>query len=228
MHNRLSNPKKMAEFLSDHDINVIFIDNNSTYQPLLNWYEDCPYKVYRLKENLGHKCLYRSGILNDYKDQHYILTDPDLDIYDVPDDFLNFLMKGFKNVNIIKSGFSLKIDDLPKNDYTKMIYDWEIKFWQRPQDEYGFYFSELDTTFAIYDRNREWDGFMSDTPENMTSNNFFQAVRSPEPYSCRHLPWYITPDTLSEEEVYYMKTTGTYWSSNFRNIFKDELKKYKL
>jgi hypothetical protein len=25
-----------------------------------------------------------------------------------------------------------------------------------------------------------------------------------------------------------MKTTGTYWSSNFRNIFKDELKKYKL
>lgn len=228
MHNRLSNPKKMAEFLSDHNVNVIFIDNNSTYTPLLEWYKDCPHKVYRLKENLGHKCLYKSGILNDYKDQHYILTDPDLDIYDVPDDFLDFLMNGFKNGDIIKSGFSLKIDDLPKNDYTKMIYDWEVKFWQRPQDKYGFYFSELDTTFAIYDRNREWDGFMSDTPENMTSSLFFQAVRSPVPYSCRHLPWYITPDTLTDEEIYYMKTTGTYWSSNFRNIFKDELKKYEL
>ena len=56
MYNRLTYPKNMSEFLSDHGIEVILIDNNSTYPPLLEWYDKCPYKVHRLKENMGHKC----------------------------------------------------------------------------------------------------------------------------------------------------------------------------
>ena len=39
MYNRLTWPKKMAEFLSDTGCEVILIDNNSTYMPLL---DACP------------------------------------------------------------------------------------------------------------------------------------------------------------------------------------------
>ena len=213
MYNRLTYPKNMAEFLSDHGIEVILIDNNSTYPPLLEWYDKCPYKVHRLKENMGHKCLYSSGILEEYDDQYYFLTDHDLDLSGIPSDFSEVLMKGLENSHAIKSGFSLKIDDLPDNSFANMAKDWETKYWQRPQDSNGFYLSEVDTTFALYDRNREYEGFPS-------NDHFFQAVRSPFPYTARHLPWYNTPDNITEEELYYIKSTGTYWLAHFKEIFK--------
>ena len=160
MYNRLTYPKNMAEFLSDNNVNVILIDNNSTYQPLIDWYDnECKYKVYRLKENLGHKCLYKSGIIDEYKDQYYMLTDHDLDISNVPVDFVDVLIKGFSNPGIIKSGLSLEVNDLPQNDYAKKALDWEMKYWNRPIDSNGFYESEIDTTLALYDRTREYSGF---------------------------------------------------------------------
>ena len=212
MFNRLTLPKKMAEFLSDNGCEVVMIDNNSTYAPLLEWYSKCPYKVYRLKENLGHKCLYTSGILDDHKDRYYYLTDHDLDLSEVPSDFQEVLMKGFQNPEIIKSGLSLKIDDLPNNSYANIAREWETKYWERPQDSNGFYRSEVDTTFALYDREREYSGF----PE---TDDFFRAVRSPYPYTARHIPWYNTPENITEEEMYYIKSTGTYWLGHFKEIY---------
>lgn len=203
----------MCEFLSDHNINVILIDNNSTYKPLLDWYENCPYKVYRLYDNLGHKCLYKSGIIDEYKDQYYILSDHDLDISNLPSDFIEVLMSGLENKNVIKSGLSLEINDLPNNQYTDMVINWEKKYWERPIVHNNFYLSEVDTTFAIYDRNREYNDF----PE---SDNFFKAVRSPRPYTARHLPWYNTLENITEEEMYYIKTTNTYWLGNFKEIYR--------
>jgi len=214
MYNRLTYPKNMSEFLTDHNIEVVLIDNNSTYQPLLDWYDICPYKVYRLKENLGHKCLYTSGILENYKDQYYFLTDHDLDLSEIPGDFVEVLFKGFENPsNPIKSGFSLKIEDLPDNAYAEMAKDWETKYWQRPQDSNNFYQSEIDTTFALYDRNREYLEFPN-------GDMFFSAVRSPRPYTARHLPWYNTPENITDEEFYYLERTGTYWLGHFKNIYK--------
>ena len=216
MYNRLTYPKNMAEFLSDNNVNVILIDNNSTYQPLIDWYDnECKYKVYRLKENLGHKCLYKSGIIDEYKDQYYMLTDHDLDISNVPVDFVDVLIKGFSNPGIIKSGLSLEVNDLPQNDYAKKALDWEMKYWNRPIDSNGFYESEIDTTLALYDRTREYSGF----PE---SDKFFQAVRSPRPYTARHLPWYNTPDNINDEEMYYINSTETYWLGHFKDIFRND------
>jgi glycosyltransferase involved in cell wall biosynthesis len=212
MFNRVTLPKNMAEFLSDNGCEVILIDNNSTYEPLLDWYAKCPYKVYRLQENLGHKSLYTSGILDEYKDQYYYLTDHDLDLSGVPSDFQELLMKGFENPGVIKSGLSLKIDDLPNNPYANIAREWESKYWERPRDANGFYHSEVDTTFALYDRGREYSGFPA-------TDDFFRAVRSPHPYTARHVPWYNTPENITEEEIYYIKSTGTYWLGHFKEIY---------
>jgi hypothetical protein len=120
----------MASFLSDHNIEVILIDNKSSYQPLLDWYEVCPFKVYRLNENLGHLSFWLSGISETYKDRFYFLTDHDLDLSQIPDDFVDVLFKGLENPKKpLKSGFSLKIDDLPDNTYANQVRDWEYKFW---------------------------------------------------------------------------------------------------
>jgi hypothetical protein len=41
----------------------IIIDNNSTYPPLLEWYEkECPYKVIRRKNNDGAWAFFITGI----------------------------------------------------------------------------------------------------------------------------------------------------------------------
>jgi hypothetical protein len=213
MYNRLTYPKRMAEFLSDTGCEVILIDNNSTYQPLLDWYKKCPYRVYNLNQNLGHKAVWTSGIINKYSDEYYVVTDHDLDLSSIPNDYVEFLHKGFiDNPDIIKSGLSLKIDDLPVNDYSKKVKEWEINYWTRPIDSNGFYRSEVDTTFALYDRKREYSGF----PEG---DSFFKAVRSPFPYTARHIPWYNTPDNISEEEMYYISKTGTYWMGHFKDVF---------
>jgi len=211
MFNRLTWPKKMAEFLSDTGCEVILVDNASTYPPLLEWYDtDCPYKVYRLQENYGHLVLWGSGILNEYPDQYYAVTDPDLDLSDVPSDYIDFLMKGLTNQEVVKTGLSLRVDDLPVNGFTEEIVKKERQYWECVQDGNGFYYAGIDTTFAIYDR------------ERMASGKFYWSLRAPKPYTARHLPWYLTPQVLSFEEIYYM-TKATDVSSYIR-IFWDKSK----
>lgn len=215
MFNRLTWPKAMAEFLGDHDIEVILVDNGSTYPPLLEWYEDCPHRVHRLTKEHNHKSLWASGLINEYPDEHYIVSDHDLDLSDVPGDFVDKLFGGLNgNIWATKAGLSLKIDDLPQNDYTAGVVAWESKWWQRPQDANGFYFADVDTTFALYDAGRM---------KAATDAQFFQAVRSPKPYEARHLPWYNTPDNLSEEERYYMANIGNvgFWTHEFKRQHHD-------
>lgn len=217
MKNRITWPKAMCEFLADTGCTPILIDNDSDYPPLLEWYKNCPYKVHRLKENLGHLALWKSGIIDEYQDRFYILTDPDLDISSVPHDYVDVLMKGFENKTIVKSGLSLEISDLPNNPYAKEAYAWELKFWDYKRKKNGYYESSIDTTFALYDKERTWGEFPGGEPSN---NRFFDAVRSPRPYTAKHLPWYLTPDNMTAEEKYYHERTDKYWSGKYKEIWQ--------
>lgn len=212
MFNWLTWPKAMAEYLTALGCEVILIDNNSSYPPLLQWYENCPFKVHRMQENFGHLALWKSGLIDSFDDQYYIVTDPDLDIFtDVPFNFLATLKQGLlNNPDVIKSGLSLKIDDLPDNAYAKRVYEWELKFWQTPVDNEGFYKSDIDTTFAMYDRTRYFG--------QLPNNRFFSGVRSPAPYTARHLPWYFTEESVlnNDEQKYYLRHTNTYWATQFK------------
>ena len=210
--NRLSSLKAMAEFLADHNLNVILIDNGSQYQPLLDWYKTKPFKIHRLTKEYGHKSLWTSGIINQYKDPHYIVSDHDLDLTGLPPDFVEKLFQGLENEWAIKSGLSLRVDDLPRNAYTKEVTKWESKWWLTERDANGFYFSDVDTTFALYDAERT---------RNASEADFFRAVRSPKPYEVRHLPWYVTPENITPEEQFYMDNIGGasgYWTHHFKRM----------
>jgi hypothetical protein len=211
MFNRLTWPKALCEQLSDVGLDVILIDNGSVYPPLLEWYKHCPYKVHYLPNYYGHRSLWQSNIISQYKDEYYLVTDHDLDISNVPDDFVDVLMEGLK-LDVVKSGLSLKIDDLPKNKYTESVIEWESKFWETEKRD-KFYFSDIDTTLAIYKADR--------VPKD-DSDKFFRAVRCDKPYEARHLPWYNSPDNLTEEEKFYMENIKRigYWTTKFNEAWK--------
>jgi hypothetical protein len=173
-----------------------------------------------LNENLGHLSFWLSGISETYKDRFYFLTDHDLDLSQIPDDFVDVLFKGLENPKKpLKSGFSLKIDDLPDNTYANQVRDWEYKFWNSNRDINNFYESDIDTTFALYDKEREY-------PDLPYGSDFYNSVRSPSPYTARHLPWYNTPENIDEEEIYYLRdaTNASYWADKFNKNFTEQMK----
>lgn len=195
MFNRITWAKDLAEYMSDTGCEVILIDNNSTYPPLLEWYNTAPYKIHRFKENRLAFDFWYKDVLKDYDCRYYIVTDPDLDISHIPKNYIEILFKGLKsNPDKWKSGFSLEINDLPDNEFTTTIIEWEKMFWNAPTDENGFYRADLATTFALYDRERKVE-------------NYYSGVRSPRPYTAKHLPWYLTEEKIlnNPEELFYLK-----------------------
>lgn len=213
MFNRLTWPQKLCADLASSGCEVILIDNKSTYPPLLEWYKTCPYKVHFV-ENLGCKTLWLSGVIDQYDDEYYIVTDHDLDILELPADWIGVLMAGFK-YDVTKSGLSLKIDDLPDNPFANEVKEFESRFWNTKIN--GYYLSQIDTTLAVYSRARMTQvKFPFDFIDNSHSI-FWNAVRSPDGYEARHLPWYNTPENITEEEQYYIDHIGPdgYWTRKF-------------
>jgi hypothetical protein len=206
--NRLTPLKAMCEFLTQTGVEPVIIDNASTYPPLLEWLADCPYEVHLRPTNGGHLVLWRE-LPHLITERYYIVTDPDLDLSSIPHDYVEHLMKGLRMFpHVSKAGLSLDIFDLPLNAYTREVIDWERKFWDNKKGEW--YLSDIDTTLAMYDNERK----LSFPPD---SNQFFSAVRSAK-CICKHLPWYNIPETMTEEEKYYLEHTGTYWAEKYKEL----------
>jgi hypothetical protein len=202
--NRLTYLRNLCTELVKRGCKPVIIDNRSTYPPLLAWLNNCPYPVYTVN-NSGSRSPWINNLV---QGDHYIITDPDLDISGVPLDMVDVLMKGLEdNPTAVKCGLSLTIDDLPDNDYANGAKEYEKRFWVSKKGNY--YNADVDTTLALYDSTR------------LQGNNFFHAVRVAPPYSCRHLPWYNTPENLTEEEKFYLNTITNdgFWCHEFKRKY---------
>ena len=195
-YNRLTLPLKMADWLHERQIEPVFIDNNSDYPPLLEFYKNSPYQVIRLYSNFGHTVVWNEtlSILRRLKiNGRYIVTDPDLDLSGVPDDFLEVLNKGLELYPVDKCALSLEINDLPNSTEGNYIRVHEAKYWKDALDR-QYFRADTDTTFALY------------RPGSMYSH---LAVRTNRPYTCKHIPWYYTDfELLNDEEKYYFSTAN--------------------
>jgi len=168
----------------------VIIDNVSTYQPLLDWYATKPCEVVVLEQNLGPRAPWSSGIVANMGGDRFGITDPDLDLSNIPDDGIAKLCAGLDaHPSVPKAGFSLELNDLPEGNIGNRVRDYEAQYWTKPLAD-GFYEAYVDTTFAVYERGR-------------SLNNFYAAVRSDRPYTAKHLPWYGGPQT--EDEKYYVE-----------------------
>jgi len=186
--NRITLPSQMADWLSERGCEPIFVDNNSDYAPLLEYYYKCPYTVVRMGKNYGHQVVWQQGLLDKLRiGSEYIVTDPDLDLSKIPNDFLPVLKEGLRRYpQFSKCGFSLEINDIPH----QCTINWETKFWKQPLDE-QYFDAIIDTTFALY----------------KTKEFSYSAIRTNRPYIARHVPWYYTwVKDLPEDEQYYYNT----------------------
>ncbi|MGL4364086.1 MAG: glycosyltransferase family 2 protein [Bacteroidales bacterium] len=204
--NRLECLQKLISRLETYGYkNIYIIDNASTFPPLLEYYEKCPYQVFRLTENVGYLALWKTKIYKQFIRGYYVYTDPDVLMLDECPK--NFLQKFYeilqKYPKCPKVGFSLKIDDLP--DYFKnkqKVIAWESQFWNSKCEE-GIFNAPIDTTFALY-RPFAKGGASQDA----------YHLRTDFPYQARHLPWYVDSKNLSDEDVFYINsiTTLTHWT----------------
>lgn len=196
--NRVTIPEKMANWLALRGCEPVFIDNNSDYEPLLQYYLDTPYKVVSLRGNYGHTVMWLPELqLLDRLagNERYIVTDPDLDLSGVPDDFLTILNKGLDKYKVDKCGLSLEIEDLPDTENGNFIRNkCEAKYWKQSLDNMYFR-ADTDTTFALY--------------RGGVRNYSHSAIRTNRPYTAKHLPWYYENlKDLPADEQYYFKTAN--------------------
>lgn len=182
-------------------LTVILIDNKSTYQPCIDWLKKCKYKVIWMNRNATPWAFFNSDLYGQYKDKYFMISDSDQDISKVPSDFPQKLILGLEAHNynhIWKAGLSQEINDLPDNKFAKEVYDYEKAFWTNPtQSHMRFFEVWMDLGIAVYDRERR-----GECPNK--EENWYCAIRADSPYTSRHLDWYLTPENLREEDIYYL------------------------
>ena len=166
--------------------NITIIDNHSDYEPLLSFYETCPYKVMRMDKNYGHTvfftapCFFWKRLFS-----FYIITDPDIQpIEECPNNFAEVFMKAmYRYPYFHRVGFSLKIDDIPDEYYLKNeVIAWEQQFYETlmSHSPCTLYNAVVDTTFAL----------ASPVIYQLLSIRI-KGMRTGVPYQARHLPWYV-------------------------------------
>ena len=134
---------------------IILIDNDSTYGPLLDWYDTLPHTVYRLGENLGPYAPWKSRYIEKHlRKQWVIVSDPDvLPVEECPDDAFDRIYRAMRRHPFTsKIGFSLKIDDIPDAYPKKEVVLNVERHYMADEFRLGrnLYRAPVDTTLALY------------------------------------------------------------------------------
>ena len=191
--------------------NIHIIDNDSTYKPLLIYYETCPYEVIKLGKNVGFTGIWDTGTYKKIWNSYYVYTDSDIFIEkDCPIDFMSHFVSVLEKYPLChKVGFGLRIDDIP-NYFTmkEQVIKHESQFWTK-QIEPDLYDARIDTTFALY------RPFCKGP-----SNSYKFVIRTGGKYVCKHQPWYVNINTSSVEDLYYIRSIqqSTHWSAKVKNM----------
>lgn len=208
--------------------NIVVIDNNSNYPPLLKFYEiiekEPNITIERMEKNYGHRVFFENEDLQQkYGQGYYIITDSDINFYkNMPVDFMRKLLKllNKNHQKVTKIGLALNIDDIP--DYynqKKKVINWEGKFWRKPVMN-NVYDAPIDTTFALY-----LPGF----PRKNNKNGFYRALRVGGEYTVKHGGWYQNSENPSDEHLYYLNSANNSysWKTNEKgDIISDLKEKY--
>jgi pyruvyltransferase len=201
-----------------HPIEIIFHDVASTYFETINYLKDKKeegYTVYKSNVNDHH------SVLNSIKDyisknstcEYIVMTDPDIELYNVNSDILEFYIHLLKTLNKTSVGPMLEINDIPDEYYNKKIAiaGHTKQFWNKPRKkikfknkEYEYINCNTDTTFQIFRAKK--------MPKTFPHGN---SVRTLSPYSAKHLDWYVYPNNITPCQLFYLNTTSkiSHWNN---------------
>jgi len=198
--------EKLVNFLLERNIqNIVIIDNNSTYEPLLQYYQQLPPSIIveRMNENYGHMVFFeKEELLHKYGKGFFVVTDADIIPNDkLPQNFMKVLLDILRNevANVNKVGFALKIDDIPDHYFfKKKVIKWEEQFWNNKfNHRYESYYAKIDTTFALYK-----PGY----PKLFNHIHFLEGIRVAGNFTAKHGGWYLNEEKLTDEQIFYRKT----------------------
>jgi glycosyltransferase involved in cell wall biosynthesis len=212
--NRFTTTKNMVEHLLNLNKNqeIIILDNDSTYDPLIKWYKQVEDKIdIRYLKNEGHLAVWSTGIYKELGD-YFIYTDSDLELnLNMPYSYQIFMYNLMQKYEINKIALGIKINDLPDHyRYKNQVIRNESGWWSE-EVEKDIYKADTDTTFALL-RN------IGDNP--------FKSLRICKPdFICKHVPFYIDLENLDEEEKYYIENIGETVTTQYTKQHK-EPKKY--
>ena len=212
-YNLVTYIKQMVGQLQKYTKDIVILDNQSFFSPLIDFYEkEYPYSLLRMKKNYGFE-VYQKPFMQNILGDVYLLTDPDLEFHpELPDNFLDELLKIQNHFFAHRVGFALKLDSENFRPdmmlHKKKLEDWEKAFWvdrleYPPQPDMEVYSARIDTTFCLI---------------HQKIPNILQ-LRIGGNYTCRHLPWYknFHLDLLEGEYESYLLRNN---SSNFFKIKK--------
>jgi len=218
-------PKSMYETFLNHNLIPIIIDNGSNYEPTLDWYNTIKYNVIKTPDNVlkDHRVFWNLNISQYIKSDNFAVTDPDLDVSDLPMDWFDVCKNALKYAPgmIKKVGPGLSLDGLPVERAFHEYLDgrdastpdkWEACNWQQHFNEHSFV-AGIDTTLAVYSQERE---------KVLPNEQYFlNALRMKPPYVCKHIPWYFSFDNIDSEIINFIKTANT-TSSNMAKFAKNK------
>lgn len=206
--NFLTWPKAMVERIKEYDGvgEIIIVDNDSTYPPLLEWYATNPCRIERLDTNVGMGAPWVSGVVKQLNGAPYVLTDPDLGLEETPDDTLLYLLDKLNTLQLDKVGLGLDWQIVEKKSpYYERLNLYEKSRWNNSSVKDDVYTEvQIDTTFALYNVGHYFIGGSSTT----------------FPYVARHYPWEFSIEEArnSEEFMYYMDNATS--SSSYKTLIK--------
>jgi len=195
---RLEPLQQLLPWIEDGN-EIILVDNESKYKPLLAFYDETKHKVIYTGKNFAHRSPWVHKLVP--TDERYVVTDPDvIPDKDCPRDFLDVMHRILDaEQDIQKVGFGLRIDDLPDHYLGKQsVIDHERGFWGCRRDVIGLQGHEvpIDTTFALY---REG----ATIGQHSSPTEVWPAIRLGPPYVAQHLAWYSDSMHPSREDVFY-------------------------
>lgn len=201
--NRLTTTKKLADELSKLGYtNIHILDNNSTYQPLLDWYKDCPYKVVLLGKNYGQLAIYNSDYINKFEGW-VAYSDSDIELNpNCPQGFIETMCQGADKYNRVKAGLALRIDDLPITRYGMYVQKHEAKYWLK-ELEPNVFDAHVDTTFSVIKVGQCFT---------------YEAIRFGGNMTAKHIPWYLDYENLNPEELYIIEKSNSEYSTTKRFV----------
>jgi len=215
-YNRYETLNQMVDWLLrlHQAVSIIILDNASNYKPLLQYYDqlDIPnVQVVHFPENYGlTKLIALSQTLQDF--DYYVVTDPDLLPYESTRPDILQRMKDtldkYKDINHV--GASLEINDIPDHYPLKdAVLKWETQWW-KVKREPGVYEAFVDTTFGMYRSNSE-------------VMKLYPALRLGNPYTLKHVDWYLDPHGLDPEAKHGLKTKTVLssWMTRLSNTLPD-------
>jgi glycosyltransferase involved in cell wall biosynthesis len=212
--NRLTTTKNMVEHLLDLNKNqeIIILDNDSTYDPLIKWYKEVEDKIdIRYLKNEGHLAVWSTGIYKELGD-YFIYTDSDLELnLNMSYSYQIFMYNLMQKYEMNKIALGIKINDLPDHyRYKNQVIRNEGRWWLE-EVEPDIYKADTDTTFSLM-RN--------------IGDNMYKSLRICKPdFICKHVPFYIDLENLDEEEKYYIENIGERVTTQYTKQHK-EPKKY--